>query len=95
LTWEKYVEMRSRVTDGKASFERKTVEEHDLFAPEGLGEEIGEMYAYTLEFGYWSAGDGSVAFPGDLGFEVEATRIEDYVQGEDWSKLINQPAPAT
>lgn len=52
LTWEEYVGMWSRVTGVKASFERKTVEEHDSFAPGGYGEDILEMYAYALEFGY-------------------------------------------
>jgi hypothetical protein len=35
-----------------------------------------------------------VVFPKDLGLEVEAMSIEDYIQGEDWSELINRPAPA-
>jgi hypothetical protein len=73
---------------------RKTVGEHDLIVPGGYREEIGEMYGYALELGYRGAGDGSVVFPKDLGVEVEATRIEDYIQGEDWSELINRPAPA-
>jgi hypothetical protein len=62
LTWEEYVEMWSRVTGVKASFERKTVEEHDSFAPGGYGEEILEMYAYALEFGYWVLGMGVWSF---------------------------------
>jgi hypothetical protein len=66
LTWEEYVKMWSRITGVKATFERKTVEDHDRFAPGGYGEEIGEMYAYALEFGYWGAGDESVIFAKDV-----------------------------
>ncbi len=28
-----------------------------------------------------------------LGVEVKVTRIKDYIEGEDWSELINRPAP--
>jgi hypothetical protein len=65
LTWEEYVALWSRITGVKASFERKTVAEHDKFAPGGYGEEIGEMYAYALEFGYWGK-DPSVVFAKDV-----------------------------
>jgi hypothetical protein len=93
LTWEEYVEIWSRVTGVKASFERKTVQEHSDFAPGGYGEEMGEMYAYALEFGYWGKEDKTVLFPNDLGIEVEVTRIEDYIKGEDWAELISRSAP--
>ncbi|PMD33833.1 NAD(P)-binding protein [Hyaloscypha variabilis F] len=97
LTWEDYIKMWSRITGVPASFERKTVAEHDKFAPGGYGEEMGEMYAYALEFGYWGAGDKTVVFAKDvsafLGVEVKVTRIEDYIRGEDWSELVNRPAP--
>jgi hypothetical protein len=66
LTWEEYVKMWSRITGVKATFERKTVEDHDKSAPGGYGEEIGEMYAYALEFGYWGSGDESVVFAKDV-----------------------------
>lgn len=58
--------MWSRITGVKASFERTTVAEHDKFAPGGYGEEIGEMYAYALEFGYWGKDDPSVIFAKDV-----------------------------
>ena len=53
------------------------------------------MYAYALEFGYWGAEDKTVVFPKDLGVEVKAPRIEDYIRGEDWEELINRPVPGT
>jgi hypothetical protein len=58
--------MWSRITGIPASFERKTVAEHDKFAPGGYGEEMGEMYAYALEFGYWGAEDKTVVFAKDV-----------------------------
>ena len=47
---------------------RKTVLEHDRFAPGGYGEEMGEMYAYALEFGYWGKEDETVVFAKDVSF---------------------------
>ena len=66
LTWEAYVEMWSRITGVKAVFERKTVADHDRLAPGGYGEEMAEMYAYALEFGYWGKDDKSVIFGKDV-----------------------------
>jgi hypothetical protein len=57
--------MWSKATGVKAKFERKTVEDHDKLFPGGYGEEIGEMFAYALEFGYWGK-DPSVIFPKDV-----------------------------
>ncbi|TAQ86742.1 hypothetical protein B7494_g4946 [Chlorociboria aeruginascens] len=93
LTWQDYVDLWSRVTGVNASLEHKTVEDHDKLAPGGYGEEIGEMYAYAQEFGYWG-GDPSVIYPNDLGVDMAVTRIEDYIRGEDWSELLKLPAPS-
>lgn len=40
--------------------------EHDKFAPREYGEEIGEMYACALEFGYWGKDDPSIVFAKDV-----------------------------
>ncbi|KAH7327248.1 hypothetical protein BKA65DRAFT_566619, partial [Rhexocercosporidium sp. MPI-PUGE-AT-0058] len=95
LTWTEYVALWSKTTGVAATFEKSTVAVLDKLAPGGYGEEIGEMYAYAQDFGYWAKDDTSVIFPKDLGVEVAATRIKDYIKNEDWSELINRPVPAS
>ncbi|KAH7413108.1 hypothetical protein BKA64DRAFT_771082 [Cadophora sp. MPI-SDFR-AT-0126] len=95
MTWSEYVALWSKITGLPAKFEQSTVDALDKLAPGGYGEEIGEMYAYMQEFGYWGKDDDSVIFPKDLGVEVDATRIEDYIKNEDWSELINRPVPGS
>ncbi|KAK0122070.1 hypothetical protein ONS95_010334 [Cadophora gregata] len=95
MTWSEYVALWTRTTGYPATFEKSTVAVLDKLAPGGYGEEIGEMYAYMQDFGYWGKDDASVIFPKDLGIEVGATRIEDYIKNEDWSELINRPVPGS
>jgi hypothetical protein len=65
LTWSDYVKLWSQITGVPAAFEHSTVATLDKVAPGGYGEEIGEMYAYAQDFGYWG-GDPSVIFPKDV-----------------------------
>lgn len=113
MTWSEYVALWSKTTGHLAAFEKTTVAVHDKLAPGGYGEEIGEMYGYMQDFGYWAKDDTSVIFPHDvsfssrernvrtaltnlqLGVEIGATRIEDYIKNEDWSELINRPVPGS
>lgn len=59
LHWADYVKLWSKVTGVPATFEKGTLEEHAALAPWGFGEEIGEMFAYAMDFGY-DGGDPSV-----------------------------------
>ena len=65
LLWSDYVKLWSKVTGVPAAFEHSTVATVDKLAPGGYGEEIGEMYAYSQDFGYWG-GDPSVVFAKDV-----------------------------
>jgi hypothetical protein len=65
LTWEEYVKLWSKITGHPAKFEKATVEEHGKLLPGGFGEELGEMFAYAMDFGYWG-GDPSVVYPKDV-----------------------------
>jgi hypothetical protein len=67
IKWVKYVELWSKITGVPAAFEHSTVADLDKIAPGGYGEEIGEMYAYAQDFGYWGL-DPSVIFAKDVGF---------------------------
>ena len=42
-----------------------TVDDMDKMMPGGMGEELGEMFAYAAEFGY-DGGDPSVITPKDV-----------------------------
>jgi hypothetical protein len=65
MTWSDYVKIWSKTTGVPASFEHSTVAVLDKLAPGGYGEEIGEMYAYAQDFGYWG-GDPSVIYAKDV-----------------------------
>ncbi|KAH8169126.1 nmrA-like family protein [Sarocladium implicatum] len=88
LHWAEYVKLWSQVTGIPATFEKVTVEEHAALAPWGFGEEIGEMFAYAMDFGY-DGGDPSVKSAEELGLNVQATRMEDYIRDEDWSQILS------
>lgn len=68
MTWEEYVKVWSKVTGVPAAFEKATVAEHDKLGPGGYGDEIGQMFAYASEFGYWADEDKSVTFTKDVSF---------------------------
>ncbi|KAK1497922.1 hypothetical protein CTAM01_07559 [Colletotrichum tamarilloi] len=91
LTWPDYVSLWVRMTGVPAVFESITMDDMDKLAPGGFGLEIGEMHAYSMEFGYWG-NDPSVIYPEQLGLKGELTTIANYIQGEDWSELLGRPA---
>jgi hypothetical protein len=66
LPWPDYVQLWSKVTGIPATFEKTTVAEHAKLAPNGYGEEIGEMFAYAQDYGY-DGSDPSVVFSADVG----------------------------
>jgi hypothetical protein len=70
LLWSDYVKLWSKITGVPAAFEHSTVETMDKLAPGGYGEEIGEMYAYAQDFGYWG-GDPSVIYARDVSFPID------------------------
>lgn len=65
IKYADYVKLWSSITGVPAAFEHSTVETMDKLAPGGFGEEIGEMLAYSQDFGYWG-GDPSVIYPKDV-----------------------------
>ncbi|KAH7316939.1 hypothetical protein B0I35DRAFT_451737 [Stachybotrys elegans] len=89
LTWADYVKLWSRITGVPATFAKATVEEHSALAPGGYGEEMAEMYAYAMDFGY-DGGDPSVMSAEQLGIDVPVTRMEQYIRDEDWSPLLSR-----
>ncbi|KAK1509368.1 uncharacterized protein CCOS01_15462 [Colletotrichum costaricense] len=91
LTWPDYVSLWGRMTGVPAVFESITMDDMDKLAPGGFGLEIGEMHAYSMEFGYWG-NDPSVIYPEQLGLKGELTTIANYIKGEDWSELLGRPA---
>lgn len=114
MPWSEYVALWSKITGVRAAFENSTVEDMDKAAPGGFGVEMGEMYAYADEFGYWGEQDSSVVFARDvsfsvfrfvrrggvetnskqLGVDINATSIEQYIKEEDWSELLGRPVAA-
>lgn len=65
LPWADYVKLWSKLTGIPATFEKTTVAEHAKLAPNGYGEEIGEMFAYAQDYGY-DGSDPSVVFSADV-----------------------------
>jgi hypothetical protein len=58
----------------------------DEYLPEGLGREIGEMYAFSSEFADEAFG-GNTLMKADLekmGIEVKMTNLREYIEKEDW-----------
>ncbi|KAL0769490.1 hypothetical protein CaCOL14_008798 [Colletotrichum acutatum] len=91
LTWPDYVSLWSKTTGVPAVFESITMDDMEKLAPGGFGLEIGEMHAYSMEFGYWG-NDPSIIYPEQLGLKGELTTIANYIKGEDWSELLGRPA---
>jgi len=90
LTWTEYVKLWSEINGVDAAFSKTTVAEHDKLAPGGYGEEMAEMYAYSMDFGY-DGSDPSVVYAESLGVDLhEVTSIEDYIKDEDWSRLLDR-----
>lgn len=69
IPWAEYVKLWSSITGVPAAFEHSTVAAMDKLAPGGFGEEMGEMYAYGQDFGYWG-GDPDIIHPKDVSFRL-------------------------
>jgi hypothetical protein len=65
LMWAEYVKIWSEINGVDAKFSKTTVAEHDKLAPGGYGEEMAEMYAYAMDFGY-DGSDPSVVYAQDV-----------------------------
>jgi hypothetical protein len=65
LKWAEYVKIWSEINGVDANFSKTTVAEHDKLAPGGYGEEMAEMYAYAMDFGY-DGSDPSVVYAQDV-----------------------------
>jgi hypothetical protein len=65
IQFEDYVKLWSSITGVPAAFEHSTVAVMDKLAPGGFGEEMGEMYGYMQDFGYWG-GDPDIVHAKDV-----------------------------
>jgi hypothetical protein len=86
LTWPQWIETFGKVTGVKTSYKETTVQDMDEYLPEGLGREIGEMYAFSSEFADEAFG-GNTLMKADLekmGIEVKMTNLREYIEKEDW-----------
>jgi hypothetical protein len=51
-TWPKWIKQWGEVSGVATSYKQVTVEDFDAEIPGGAGKEIGEMYAFSSEYGY-------------------------------------------
>lgn len=72
LTFPEYVALWSKTRGVPAAFELTTIDVHAKLSPAGYGEEIGEMFAYMVEFGYWGK-DPSTIYPKDVSSSLAIT----------------------
>jgi len=70
MTWDEYVKLWSSITGVPAKFSKTTVAEHAKLAPGGYGEEMAEMYAYAMDFGY-DGSDPSVHYAKDVSVSIQ------------------------
>jgi len=70
MTWAEYVKLWSSITGVPAKFSKTTVAEHAKLAPGGYGEEMAEMYAYAMDFGY-DGSDPSVRYAKDVSVSMQ------------------------
>lgn len=52
FTWPDWIKTWGEVTGIETSYKQTTVQDLDEYLPGGVGKEIGEMYAFSSEFGY-------------------------------------------
>ncbi|TKA77272.1 hypothetical protein B0A49_00971 [Cryomyces minteri] len=81
VTWGK------PVMNQGCKYEESTVEEFDTTMPGGMGRDMGEMFLYMGQYGY-DGGDPSVVHPEDLGVDIPATSVEEYIKSENWSAIL-------
>ncbi|KAI9840666.1 MAG: hypothetical protein M1837_001390 [Sclerophora amabilis] len=87
-TWNEWTKLWSEHCGVPARYVSRSVEFFDQIMPGGLGIELGEMYAYTAEFGY-DGNDPSVIHPKDVGIQDgELQSIEDFIKTTDWSVAL-------
>ncbi|KAI0063072.1 NAD(P)-binding protein [Artomyces pyxidatus] len=81
-----------RIRGVRAYYKELTVAEYDerITLVPGLGRELGEMYAYSAEFGYDGGEEGVIPMT-ELELERPVTSMEEYIRNEDWSGLDGAP----
>ena len=85
-------------------FDQLSIDQFERFVPvPGLGRELGEMFAFVDEFGY-AGGDSDIVLPSEvsrdfscqnwansiqLGVHCPVTSWKDWVEKQDWSKVLS------
>ncbi|KAH8726045.1 hypothetical protein GQ44DRAFT_680236 [Phaeosphaeriaceae sp. PMI808] len=85
-TWPDWIKQWGEVTGVKTSYKQTTIEDFDQHAPGGVGQEIGEMYQFSSDFGY-NANQKDTLKTWDLekiGIYVQTTSLREYLEDEDW-----------
>ncbi|KAH8806092.1 hypothetical protein F5884DRAFT_846564 [Xylogone sp. PMI_703] len=77
-----YMAMWSRINKVPARFQ-----EISRSRGGGVGRELGEMIAFSAEFGY-NGGLPDVVLPEKLGVNIHLPSLEEYVKREDWSSIL-------
>jgi hypothetical protein len=99
-----YMALWSKVNNVTGRFQEISVDDCDKAIPGGFGKELGEMFAYSAEFGYYG-GMKDVVLPDDVrhipAFTAPSSLItrlklgikgldslEEYIKREDWTSIL-------
>ncbi|KAF2816967.1 NAD(P)-binding protein [Mytilinidion resinicola] len=88
VSWSQFCQLASKLSGVTFTYEQCTVDDFDVMILGGAGREIGEMFVYTEDPGYYGA-DPSITNPENLGVNVQTKSIETFLK-EDLPSFLKQ-----
>lgn len=87
ISWVDWCNIWGRVNGVKCTFERqdrRVIED----AAGVVGREIADVYQFFEEYGYCGVDEKDVVYAWDLPVKVKYTTMEEYMQWQDWSSVL-------
>ncbi|KAF2993523.1 hypothetical protein E8E13_001873 [Curvularia kusanoi] len=93
MSWGDWCSIWGQVNNVECTFERQDRQAVEQAA--GLvGREIADMYRFFEQYGYCGVDQKDVIYPWDLPGRIQYTTMEDYIQSQDWTSVLNPGAAA-
>ncbi|OCK74070.1 NAD(P)-binding protein [Lepidopterella palustris CBS 459.81] len=79
LNWNQWCELFTKISGVNCTYQQITVDDLEKAMPGGAGREIGDMFKYMEDPGYFGS-DPTLIQPEDLGVEIKRTTAEDFLK---------------
>ncbi|KAF2503204.1 NAD(P)-binding protein [Lophium mytilinum] len=83
VSWSQLCQLASKLSNVTFTYEQSTVDDFDVMIPGGAGREIGEMFVYAEDPGYYG-GDPSITNPEDVSVHAIEDELPESKRCRSW-----------